>query len=236
MTPNRLLRAMDATWPAAFCYRAGPWTVREGQGGGQRVSAATPAGDWTPDDIPLAEAAMQALHQAPLFMLRPEDTSLDALLDARGYAFTDEVALYAANCTRLADPPPDPMTTFPHWPPLAIARDLWSDAGIGAARLCVMDRTRGPKTVILGRARDRAAGVAFVACDGDTAMLHALEVTPALRRHGVARAILRAAAAWALTQGSIDLSLAVTAANGTARTLYASQGMQPVGTYHYRAR
>ena len=97
-----------------------------------------------------------------------------------------------------------------------------------------MQRVLGPKTAILARSADRAAGVAFVAIHGTFAMLHALDVTPVLRRKGVARHILQAAADWARLQGATDFGLAVTAANAPARALYASFGMQAVGQYHYR--
>ena len=29
---------IDGTWPAAAYHRLGPWTLREGRGGGSRVS------------------------------------------------------------------------------------------------------------------------------------------------------------------------------------------------------
>ncbi|MBC7143563.1 MAG: GNAT family N-acetyltransferase, partial [Rhodobacteraceae bacterium] len=45
----------EATWPAAARHKAGAFTVREGRGGGQRVSAATAAPDWTEADIDAAE-------------------------------------------------------------------------------------------------------------------------------------------------------------------------------------
>jgi ribosomal protein S18 acetylase RimI-like enzyme len=67
-------------------------------------------------------------------------------------------------------------------------------------------------------------------------MLHALEVTPALRRQGSAHNILRAAALWAQQNGADTLTLVVTVANENARRLYASLGMQPVGQYHYRQK
>ena len=65
-------------------------------------------------------------------------------------------------------------------------------------------------------------------------MLHALEVTPALRRMGSAAAMVRRAAYWAGEQGATRLSLVVTSANLPARALYASLGLQGVGQYHYR--
>ena len=170
----------------------------------------------------------------PLFMIRPQDSDLDAALAARGYDVVDPVVGYAVD-TGGFDPAP-PMATFPHWPPLRIAADLWDDAGIGAARLAVMNRAEGPKTVILARTADRAVGVAFVALHGTTAMLHALEVSLPFRRQGCARNILRAAAHWARDHGADTLALAVTEANQGARALYASQGMQGVGQYHYRQK
>jgi GNAT superfamily N-acetyltransferase len=99
-----------------------------------------------------------------------------------------------------------------------------------------MQRAQAAKTAILARANDRAAGVAFVAMAGRTAMLHALEITPSFRRQGSAHNILRAAALWALDQGADTLALVVTVANDPARRLYASFGMTVVGHYHYRQK
>ena len=228
-----LLRVMDATWPPAFGHRTGPWTIREGQGGGSRVSAATADAPWTEDDIAGAETAMGALGQRRLFMIRRTDGALDASLGTRGYGVLDPVVLMAAPSAALADAP-GPMTTFPHWPPLAIALSIWAEGGIGPERLRVMHRAPGPKTAILGRTGDRAAGMAFVACAGEEAMIHAVAVVEASRRRGMARNLVLAAARWAEATGARRLSLAVTAANVPARALYASLGMVAVGSYHYR--
>lgn len=235
MTPADLLAVMDATWPAASTARHGPWTIRNGLGGGKRVSAATADADWTPEDVPQAEQAMQALDQPALFLIRDGDKDLDDVLDARGYRVVDPVVAYAAPLANFTQAP-DPMTTFPHWPPMAIATDLWAEGGIGPARVAVMQRAQGPKTAILGRAQDRASGAAYVAIHGKTAMLHALEVSPSQRRLGSAHNILRAAAVWAQENGADTLSLVVTTANSNARRLYASLNMQLVGQYHYRQK
>ncbi len=174
------------------------------------------------------------MPEEALFLIREGEDVLDAALASRGYRVVDPVVVYA--CPAAGLPPPPHMTTFPHWPPLAIARDLWAEGGIGAARLAVMERVTVPKVAILARQADRPAGVAFVALAGTTAMLHALEITPARRRQGSAHHILQAAARWTLDQGGITLALAVTRANVPAITLYASLGMQAVGSYHYRKR
>lgn len=234
MTPDLLAEVTEATWPPAATHRHGPWLIREGQGGGQRVSATSAIGDWAEADIPTAENAMRALGQSPLFVLRPSDIALDQALAARGYAHHDPVVAYAAPVADLAATEPAFLTSFPHWPPLAVARQIWEQGGIGPARIAVMDRVAGPKTAILGRAGDRAAGIAFTAIHGNVAMLHALETAPDQRRKGCAHNILRAAAIWARNHGADTISLLVTERNAAARALYASLNFTVVGQYHYR--
>lgn len=230
MTEGEIMQAMDATWPPKDTQRLGPWLLRDGAGGGKRVSAATAEGPWAEGDIDRAEAAMGA----PLFMIRQGDAALDAALDRRGYALIDPVVGYAAPLD--AFDVPRFFTTFPHWPPLQIAREIWAEGHIGPARVAVMERVEGPKTVILSRASDRPTGVAFVAVHGRVAMLHAMEVSHAHRRQGSAQNILRAAAHWAQGTGADSLALVVTEANIAARALYASLGMKAVGQYHYRQK
>lgn len=154
MTPETLFPVMDATWPPARSWRHGPFLLRDGAGGGKRVSAASVVDDWSAADLAATEAAMTA----PLFLIRPQDGALDRALEARGYAKIDPVVAYAAPVAVVAGDGPKWMTTFPHWPPMEIARSLWAEGGIGPARLAVMERVAGPKTAILGRSNDRAAG------------------------------------------------------------------------------
>lgn len=226
--------AVAATWPAASLHKLGPFVIREGQGGGSRVSAATATGLVHDADMPLAEAAMRDLGQVPLFMIRETDVVLDALLAARGYAVMDPVLAYAASVTDLCAGPALPVTTFEVWPPLAVQEEIWAEAGIGPERRAVMNRARWAKVSILGRVDDAPAGTAFVACDGALAMLHAVEVRAALRRRGLGKGLVRAAAHWATRQGAGHLTLMVTRANGGARGLYEALGMVPVAGYHYR--
>ena len=230
-----LFAVSEATWPAAARHKAGAFTVREGRGGGQRVSAATAGAAWTEADIDAAEAKQAALGQPPLFMIRDGETALDAALAARGYRIKDPVNVYEAAVATLASEPASPMAGFPIWPPLAIMRDIWAEGGIGPERVAVMERATGPKTAILGRVNDRASGAAFIAGHGDTAMLHALHIVPDRRRQGSAVKMMRKAAHWAQDQGITRFSVLVTAANQPANALYASLGMRIVGHYHYRS-
>jgi GNAT superfamily N-acetyltransferase len=235
---STLEAALEATWPAAGIAACGPFSLRDGAGGGSRVSAATALAAADEPGIAAAEAAMRAAGHRPLFRLRPGlcawDGPLDAALAARGYARRDPTLYYAAPVARLAPEPLPAMRVFPIWPPLAIQRDLWAEAGIGPARLAVMGRVTRPKAALMARQDDRVAGTAFVALCGEVAMLHAMEVTRALRRRGAARNLTRAAAEWAAAQGAAWLALAVTEANAPARALYAGLGMAAPGGYHYR--
>lgn len=233
--------ALDTTWPTAARHDCGPFLLRQGAGGGKRVSAATLQGmSATAEDIARAEDGMRDMGQDALFMIRdtqaaPADAALDTALDGRGYSIIDPTVFYSAPVGGVARVP-RPMATFPVWPPLALQAALWEDAGIGAARQAVMTRVTGPKRAFMARHRNRAAGVAFGALDPETgiAMLHALEVVPDFRREGVARELVGAIAQWAADIGAAHFALAVTEANKEARALYLRLGMAETGRYHYR--
>ena len=232
LSQEALHAALEATWPPAARHACGPFTLRKGQGGGKRVSAATLNGQATEPAINAAETAMRALGQTPLFMLRGEK-ELDRTLAARGYALLDPSLFYAAPIADVAEAP-RPVALLSCWPPLAIQRQLWARAGIGPARLAVMARARAPRTAFIARFQNRAAGVAFAALHDGVAVLHALEVAPELRCQGVARYMARGIAEWARGQGAEWFALAVTERNMAARALYSALNMTEAGRYHYR--
>lgn len=224
---------IDTTWPCARHVLAGGFKVRIGEGGGSRASCASLEVPLENADIAAAETAHRAAGQVPKFMIRPGDQGLDDALARRGYALFDPVLIYAAQVERLVGDVP-PITAFAHWPPLQIARDLWSEQGIGAGRQAVMQRAAQPKCAVLGRKGDRAAGTMFVSVHGDTGMLHALAILPEMRRKGLARAMIHEAANWLASQGVARLALVVTRANEAANPLYRSMGFHEIGAYHYR--
>ena len=224
--------AIDGTWPAAAKSHVGPWTIRDGQGGGKRVSAATLNGTEV-GDVASAEAAMRAFDQQPLFMVRQGEDALDTALEARSYQIIDPTNGYATPVSTLTDVPVPPVTAFVIWEPLAIMEDIWAKGGIGPARLAVMARAE-QKTAILARWNEKPAGVAFVAIHDGVAMVHAVEVLDHQRRQGVAQWIMRRAAFWAQDQGAHTLAVLTTAANGPANALYQQLGFTALGGYHYR--
>lgn len=235
-TAATLYRVIDATWPAARMIHLDPWIVRAGNGGGNRVSAATVQGGFDDACIARAEAAMHSLHQPALFMIRDIDSALDQRLAQLGYQIKDPVTLYAAPTAAIAIKRPPPVTSFEVWPPLQAQIEIWEEGGIGPGRIAVMDRAAVPKTTILGRLNEAPAGTLYAGIAHDCAMIHALEVAPAHRRQGHARDLTIAAAFWAKAQGAAFVTLVTTQANVAANTLYTSLGMQPVGQYHYRIK
>ncbi|WP_373049924.1 GNAT family N-acetyltransferase [Thalassovita aquimarina] len=231
---EQLYDVIDATWPAASTRRLGPWLIREGQDGGQRVSAATALDPVTPEDIPQAEQAMQDLGQPRLFQIRDGQQELDAMLADRGYVVVDPVNFWIGPVDDIATEFPPPVTAFAVWEPLAIQIDIWAAGGIGPDRIAVMNRVAPPKTSLLGRLNDSPAGSAFVGIHDGIAMLHALEVLPHQRKQGMARWFMRLAAFWARDNGARHLSVVCTQENEAANRLYQSLGMSLAGQYHYR--
>ncbi|MEL6235383.1 MAG: GNAT family N-acetyltransferase [Pseudomonadota bacterium] len=233
-TPSEaeLFAALEATWAPAAREEGNGWVLRDGAGGGKRVSAASAMSDDA--DIAWAEAAMRARGQTPLFSLRPDQAGLDEALADRGYAMLDPTLLYAAPAQTIAAHDPAGFHVIRCAAPLAIMHEIWADGGIGPARRAVMARSGSARVYLLGRLNDRPAGCAFAAIDRDIAMLHALEVAPGFRRGGLGRSATGAAAAWAVDQGCTTLALAVVEANAAARALYESLGMTVRSRYHYR--
>ncbi|SDE70160.1 GNAT family N-acetyltransferase [Limimaricola pyoseonensis] len=224
MTPARGFAALAATWPPAASRRCGPVRLRDGAGGGSRVSAATVEDAFDDADLDAAISEMGNEGRAPLFMVRSGEDALDAALAARGFAVKDPTLILAAPLDALASTTPDA-----HWPPDETDRAIWADGGIGPERITVMQRTPHPRAVLRG-----PDACAFVVCHDEVAMLHALEVAAPARRRGAGRTVMAMAAGWARTQGAAHLALAVTRANAPARALYARLGYAELARYHYR--
>lgn len=232
MTPQALTVLINATWPAKSIVDQGGWTIRNGAGGGSRVSAAS---QLMPDaQIATAEAAMRTLRQTPLFMVRHGEDALENALTATGYTVKDPVSYYTAPTAKIATQRPPAVTCFQVWPPLATQAEIWDAGGVDDAHLAIMARATGPKTAVLGRVHDTPAGTAFAAIHDGTAMIHAIETAHAFRRQGLGRHMIRALAFWAQDHNAHTIALLVTKANIAANTLYTSLGMTPVGGYHYR--
>lgn len=70
LLPDRVDSVLAATWPPVATRTLGPWTLRDGAGGGKRVSAASACRDVTEREIDMAERAMDDAGQQALFRIR----------------------------------------------------------------------------------------------------------------------------------------------------------------------
>lgn len=228
-----LSEAFEVTWPAADYADAGGFRVGRAPGAGGRVNSARVAGDWSDGDIDAATAIMRDWDQPAVFRVLDGDDRLRAELEARGFRRENPTAIMAAPIARLTDREVPPVMAFAIWPPMAIQRDIWAAGNIKPARQQVMLRVTGPRTSILGRIKDRAAGAGFVAIHGDVAMVHALEVLPDWRRLGLAGWMMRQGAIWAAVNGASRIGLAVSRANTAAVALYRAMGFDEIAGYAY---
>jgi GNAT superfamily N-acetyltransferase len=231
-----LARAFEATWPAAETVRCGGFLVGRGSGAGGRVSSAIAGGVWTQADIDAVCAQHVAWGQRPLFRAWEDEVDLISALTKGGFVMETPTLVMSAPVSSLIDLPLPHVTTFAVWPPMAIQRDIWCAGSITPSRQAVMDRVAAPKTSVLGRIQDRAAGSAFVAIHGSVAMVHAVEVLPRFRRQGLAGWMMRQAAFWAAEQGATRIALAVSRANQVAQATYDHLGFSVTGSYAYYGR
>lgn len=234
MKSTDLWDALEASWPAASQASLGPFTWRDGAGGGSRVSAATLRGHANSAALDRIERKFSIEGRDPLFQVRPGDEAFDALLATRGYQVVDSTICLTAPLNTFDASKAD--TGYSSWPPIAAQRDIWQDAGIGVDRINVMKRVQIPKTTLLARDHETPAGTAFIAALGSIAMLHALEIPQPLRRKGIAKSLMSHAATWAKDNDAATLAVVVTRANSGALALYSSLGMSQAGHYHYRRK
>lgn len=226
-----LFSVMHATWPAERSWRVGPYTVRDGAGGGGRASAATLDGPFA-DPAP-AIVAQREYGIRPLFMVREGEDALDAALAAQGLAFYNPTMLMAAPVSRVAARVSD-VATIRCDGLMAVLVELWEHGGIGDGRRRAMERVETAKLYFLGRLDDRSAGAAFAARSDGVVMLHALHVAAWARRRGLGARLTRDAAAWGAEGGAKVVSLAVARANVPAYRLYSGLGFVEGPCYHYR--
>jgi GNAT superfamily N-acetyltransferase len=226
-----IMAAVRATWPPSALERIGPFDLPAEREGTRRATSARlgPGCTASEDDI----AAVEAARPGTIFgtIDGEEDATAEALA-ARGYRTGGISDLMAGPVAPLLGELPR-VSGFPHWPPLAICDALWDAHGNDAPRRAPMYRAPEPRTAIVLRTDDRAAGALFVGIHGGLAVLHLVLTLPQHRRRGVGLLGLRHAATWAAANGAETLALPVEADNLAATTLYARAGLTRVGGYRY---
>ncbi len=150
-TSQELFDTLDATWPAKQFINHAGWMIREGAGGGQRVSATTLEAPLKNVDIAVAERKMQDLRQKELFMVRGSDTGLDAILKSADYGIVDPVVVLVSPVNDLLKHKHTVHPTTQSGTPNTDAQVIWAAGGIGPSRLAIMERATTPKAIIQSR-------------------------------------------------------------------------------------
>ena len=226
----RVLRAVRATWPPSSLARIGPFDLPAERDGTRRATSArlVEGATATAEDV----AAVEAARPGTVFgTLDGAEDAVAELLAARGYAMTGVSDLMAGPVPPAGDLPP--VSGFAHWPPLAICDALWDAHGNDAVRRAPLLRAPEPRTAVLSRHQDRAAGALFCAVHDGMAVLHLVLTLPRFRRQGVGRLLLGHTAAWARANGAAHLALPVEASNSAAVALYEGAGLLRRGGYRY---
>ncbi|MEM8591291.1 MAG: GNAT family N-acetyltransferase [Pseudomonadota bacterium] len=236
MTPSisEIAQAIWVTWPGEATTQTPAFTLRRSGDDSRRSRAATLRRTSTDAEVAEAAATMEGWGQPAMFWVPSNQGDFELQLDALGYKAHDHAIYYIGPAAEMAAQRPPRLSTFEIWEPLAIMADIWAQTGTSRARIDVMRRADCPKTSILGRIDGQPAGAAYVGLHGPLAMVHAVGTLPQHRRKGLGAFMMAQAAIWAERQGATWIGLAVGQANDSARALYASLGMQPVGSYHYR--
>lgn len=237
VTPGRFAAASHATWPAAEVIEQHGWCLRFTAGAGSRAASAWARGH-CPGDLEAAiqgvESAYRARDLTPRFQLWPEDETLDAALDARGYTAYDRSLLMARPASLPWPAKDERCVAVEVRTRLAGLETLWADGGVGPARQAVLARTGSRATIFLGRVDMAPAGAVAIVQDGEVAVTQALWVMPAHRGCGLARCLMAAAGRSAAARGANVIAHAVVATNDSAIRLYESLGFTAFGAYHYR--
>ncbi|MFO6465273.1 GNAT family N-acetyltransferase [Jannaschia sp. KMU-145] len=226
--------AIRATWPPSRLDRVGPFDLPAEREGTRRGTAARPIPGAAITDADVA--AVETARPGTVFAaIMEEDGALEGVLAARGYAPSDPSDLMAGP---ISDTLPDtpPVSGFPHWPPMAICDALWDEHGNGPDRRTPMHRAPEPKTAILLRFDDRAAGALFVGQSGTVAVCHLVLTLPRARGKGVGRIGMLHAMRWAREHGADTMALPVEANNVPAVALYRRAGLVRRGGYRYWSR
>jgi GNAT superfamily N-acetyltransferase len=229
VSESQLFEAIDATWPPFEMVKSNGWLLRQGLGGGQRVSAATQV---DPNADPnTAARRMLDWGQTPLFMIRESDLDLDTALAVQGYKVVDPVVLLGQRLSKSFTQ----STKFrAHEAPTIEQLEIWENGGVGPARIDVMQRAKGPKCFAAFQNGSDTVATAFVAIHEGIAMVHAVEVPLAHRRRGYGLRIMKDIQSWAAANGAESLVVLTVRANVAARSLYENMGMTEMGAYHYR--
>lgn len=240
--PRRVVeleRVAAAGWPAVDTEQLGEWLLRAAGGFTGRANSALAVGD---PGMPFTAAAEKvrawyAERRLPgrtaVVLPSPEDDGFAAL----GWTPQDAVLVQTADVSGVLDAlPPSPVAVDVQPEP----SDAWLARYTARGRVTADGRrvlTGGPR---VGFARvDDGAGAGPLGIGRGVVVsgwlgISAIEVDPAVRGRGYAKAITRALLEWGAAHGAGRAYLQVQSGNRPAITLYAALGFRTHHRYRYR--
>lgn len=224
-----------AGWRAEETAELGGWLLRATGGFTGRANSVLPL---RPPGMPLGDALQRAAswyaeRGLPLRLLVPTEARrlLDAELSQRGWDAGELVHTMAARLNRQDALAPGVEIA-------ALPDDGWFSRyrdGAGAAPTARALLTRHDQAAFASvRADGRVVAIGRGTVDDGWLGITAVEVEPALRRSGLARAVTAALRRWGAEHGATRSYLQVGAANVAAVTLYESLGYWVHHDYRYR--
>ncbi|MFJ4844120.1 GNAT family N-acetyltransferase [Streptomyces sp. NPDC088733] len=235
-TARELQESAARCWPAPETARLGTWTLRAAGGFTRRANSALPLGE---PGMPAPAAAEAVAHWyrergLPAYIQVGDDALADTL-DGLGWTAEGHALLRTAPLAPLADLPGAEHVTLTREPDTGWLARYHRTGGLGDAALAVL--TGGPSVWLAsvpGTAGGPPAAIGRCAVDGRWASFAAVETDPALRRTGLATAVVAALARKALDEGASGAYLQVEADNDGARALWDRLGFVTHHAYHYR--
>jgi GNAT superfamily N-acetyltransferase len=246
----------DAAWPAEEQQALGPWKLRATRGVTHRANSVLtaghdPAGGFTTPvfgvDALLAQAEAFYTERKQPIIFRMSAVSvpgyLDSLLHRRGYVVEKPTeAMTAESRTVLeragpATPTAGELVTAPGpdggWLDCAFAGASPEARAVQAA---IVTRI-APESLFAAIHLDgHAAACGLAVSDGGWTGCYAIATRPAHRGRGLATAVVRRLAAWALERGDARIYLLVQSDNDVAKRLYQRCGFTTAYVHHYRVK
>jgi ribosomal protein S18 acetylase RimI-like enzyme len=227
-----------AGWRPAETAELGGWILRANGGFTGRANSVLPLrAPGRPLDEALRDAAgWYAARDLPLRLLVPVEARrlLDAELAERGWPAEPDVHVMAARLDRLRpDAPAGVAATVTAQPDEAWFTRYRDGAGADpAARGLLLRHDHAGFAAV--RDGDRVVAIGRGTVDGEWLGITAVEVDPAMRRSGLARAVTAALIEWGAARGAVRSYLQVSAVNEPAVRLYERLGYWVHHDYRYR--
>ncbi|MGI5392937.1 GNAT family N-acetyltransferase [Streptomyces sp. CA-251251] len=239
-TYAELARAASRAWRPVESEWLGDWELRAAAGFTRRANSVLPLGD---PGLPLDAAltAVRAWYGArglPAYVQTATGAAgtqemLCGELERRGWALEVSAEVWTGALAPVAD--------RAEGAGVALAREAdeawlrrYQRKGVSEVALRVLGG--GPSVwfaTVPGADGDAPAAIGRCVVDGRWASFAAVEVDPALRRRGLATAVMAALARRALDEGASAAWLQVETDNARARALYAGMGFAAHHAYHH---